>query len=503
MEENKIEESFSFRDLFLKSKPRDEVITSDENILFNPFTLADRGLVRFTDVERDFLSVYQETSLNTKNFSYNDFLTTKIYPEIYFVVDKIAKHVASLPIDIYKDKSKNIKVQGLWTSYLLNTNANEGLTSYQFKYRMISNLYYHGVSYAVKINDVNNKDKPQLVVIDNKRLLRYYDNEYNLYYYLYMGVDMSNWYYNLSQNYINENEEIIIRKITNNKDTYIFQESEVIKLTFDETGNSPLNWLWKDLGLLPMVRASIKKSLLEGNNIKAVVYGREAVGGQDGQATSSYQLQKLLRSSQSGAITVDSFTQKIDYVKDSINANNYFDNLTNLKQQISQSLGVPAEILEGSSATNAKVQDALNMFILNLTPLLKNFEESLDVALFSTNFLTSGGGCKFDLSSLKNWDTTTFVNNLQIMANAGFITINEGREMLGLEKHKNKEVGDILLAKIEMANMKNALATQGSSGSSKPTSPTNPNIDPNNQGGGMFGNQNDNTKQNNDKNNQK
>lgn len=100
--------------------------------------------------------------------------------------------------------------------------------------------------------------------------------------------------------------------------------------------------------------------------------------------------------------------------------------------QVARLFGIPARLmlapLEGSSTTYANAQqEDLQMVKWTLTAYLREIETAL------TDLLPRGQNARFNLEGLLRADTLSRYQAHQIAINAGFLTINEVRQIEGLE----------------------------------------------------------------------
>lgn len=424
----------------LNTGPKIRGYTTEENVLFNPYTNLDRNVINYQEVSPWFARVFENFENQFKyGYNYETFYNNYIFPEIYFSINLIANYIGQLPLDIYSNIDINEKKKNLDLQYLLNHKPNDYQSGFNLKHKLITDMYYHGVGYLAYIQ-INNKKN--IINLDYNKIIELRDvngEEYFLYI-----LDNYNDYCDYKQR---DWESFGFDWYNQNPDLVLLDKKSIIKLKYDDSCRSPLFWLWKDLGMLPLLKEKAMNNINEDGSLKAVIIGTEGTKGRLQSSSENNPVDKLLKQSGSGATTIGQTNQQIHKFEVKKNKS-LMDDLKYIKKTITESLGIPDGLIGGDShqGKNELIQI---LYINHLAPILTKLEQEIENKFLSERFIRAGGGVKFNINHLYKLQEDKLTDILQKQGDAGIISINDARIRLGYEKIKDNELADEVLYKLQ------------------------------------------------------
>lgn len=398
----------------INNKPIDyetNALVAEEAIVLNPYEFGSRNIIE-----------YHKTRLwgmFPSKYEYNWFTQNYIFPEIYFSVDFISKQIAQLKVDVFKNVETGERAKYSNIRYLLNYRANDSQSAYDFKYQLISELFYNGHVYCYY-----NKD--EIFVVSEKQIFDIpgYDN-----YWCLGDIETIKF---IKDNY--DASEINLDSL----DVIIIDKNDLIHLKSNHfgCGLSPISFLWKDLGIIRDLNSRYKDNIDNGGKRQAIVFSKGKAIGEKGSKTINSALNEMIQSGKSGALTLDAMEMKIDtWEVPMIKSSELLTPKKELKQMIQEYLGIPSGLIGGDS--HQGVDEKIRLFYtVTVSSLLEQLEEELTNKLFKKKFAINGGKVVINTDRLFFGDITTRINNQINLKNAKIIDVNEARINLGYEKNE-------------------------------------------------------------------
>lgn len=395
---------------------------SQEAILFNPYTLGHENVASFKKLNPYHRLLLDLTNCNDANIDFTNFSV------VYFSIDYIAKQIASMDIDDYLRKAANIRNYDSDISYMLNYEPNSYQTGYNLKYNLITNLYYYGCAFAIYDSDNYN-----LEILDNGNLFEYWED----------NVKYLCWFEDKYINVINGTRITVetIREFGG----ILYKEKDIMIFRFNEQFESPLNKILSDLKLHTSLNKGIYDEVGREGKLQGYVKNLEGGLGNQEESNLNKTLSDFVSSGKEGFVTLGSNNTEIGTFTRS-GSSDKLSNIKDLRKLIQEHIGVPAGLVAGDS-NQGKPEQISQFYKLTLMPLLENIEKELEISFFTKEGIKKGFGLKFNISNLLRLDEEKQNKILSMQMNAGFITINEGRLILGLPKSKD-EIADKVMPKL-------------------------------------------------------
>lgn len=404
---------------------------TEEALRYNPYTYMDKN-----EYEINKTNAFYEQILRN-GFNYSDVYNNSIYPEIFFTIDYISKQVAKLPIKIYNDKSKNILLKGTEKEYILNKRPNSYESGFDFKYKLVSNMFYYGVGFAIYRKTL---DGFSLDVLDNCDLARFVND--GTYYYFYSTADIIRKI---------DFENITIESLLQNFEGTILKDSELLIFNLNNSFISPLDFVLKDIGIVTNIKQGLSKQIDLIGNVQGAIIDRESNKSAEQQEKENDILNRAIRTNKSKFLTLGRRVENIQTWKKEL-GKDLTPMLKELKKNISENLGVPYGLAGGESHQGKA--ELVSLFHNNtLGPLLKVIEHEIENKLYGKNFIKKGGAVEFDVNELFRLDQKSFTDILTADINNGAITLNEYRLKKGWEE-KKESIANELMPKLNF-NLKN------------------------------------------------
>lgn len=316
-------------------------------------------------------------------------------------IDAIAKNVAKLKACHNLREGDSVVLSKGRLNYLLGTRPNEYMSSYDFIYKVVSQVYCHNNSFIyVRLDGQGN-------------VVGFYPLDYGAVELVECDGEMYCRFAFMQAGYITVpyTSIIHIRKHFNGHDIF---------------GDSNKGILEENLSLLTTLKQGLKKAIKEGSRIKGLLKFTGIIRPEDQQA----QLDLFVKGIQStangsGIGAVDAKSDFVELKSQNTTADNNQMNL--VREDVYRYFGVSEKII-----TANYTESEWNAFFESvIEPMAIQMSQEFTAKVFTEKERSRGNEITFTMNRLEYVNLDSKVKLVQVLQQTGVMTVNELREIFG------------------------------------------------------------------------
>lgn len=316
-------------------------------------------------------------------------------------IDAIAKNVAKLKVCHNRRKGDAVTLVDGNINFLLRARPNEYMSTYDFIYKVVSQVYCYNNSFVY----IKRDDKGNVVGL--------YPLDYGAVNLVEHGGEMYCKFAFLQAGYVTVPYTSIIhlRKHFNNHDVF---------------GDSNRAILEENLSLLTTLKQGLQKAVKEGSRIKGLLKFTGVIRPEDQQAQLDAFVKGIRATTNgSGIGTTDAKADFVELKSQNTTADNNQMNL--VREDIYRYFGVSEKII-----TANYTESEWNAFFESvIEPLAIQMSQEFTAKVFSEKERGHGNEITFTMNRLEYVNLDSKVKLVQVLQQTGVMTINELREIFG------------------------------------------------------------------------